>query len=354
MPKALRIAREDQSEEEQQQSLTDLWVSAQKVGNRKIEWLWKDRIVASAMAILEGQKGVGKSTVCASLVAAITGGVKLHGRPVTKPKAVIWLAGEEDVRTQVRPRLQAAGADLKRVHFPAEDERGLRRRVILPAERPALDAAIRHFDAALVIIDPLSSFVAPDTDLRADQSIHACLDPLADLCHATGCTILLTRHVSKNRAADRIDQGLGGVAVAGVARSVLCIDWPDRRCARRVLRVIACNAAAKAPSLEYVLADKDGYPAMADVKEIATSEDDEDGDLADHGERDARNDARNLLRRVLQTEWVSAKQILTESEGAGISPRTLRSAKGELGVRSRRIGKTTPPHWEWGPPKKGW
>lgn len=344
----------EQSDEPQQETVDSQWESAARVKRQPVNWLVPGRILAGTVAVLEGHKGVGKSSLCCALVAAITRGKAFVGRKKMPKGAVLWSPGEEDAATVVRPRLEAAGADLDRVHFPAANELGVRRRMMLPGCCAYLRSAIDHYGATMCILDPLSSHVPPEMDLRSDQSIHQVLDPVADLAYSTGCTVVITRNLVKAQGVDRLHAGLGGAAVGGVARSVLVIDQPDRKLSRRVLRVVVCNLSPHGtPAIEYHLEDK-GWPVVAKLREVPSDQDDEAADLLDASERDVRADARILLRRLLGNEWVSVSCIRSEADNASISERTLRSAKTELGVQSRRVGTSTPAHWEWGPPKGGW
>lgn len=341
-------------DEPQPETVADQWEAASQVKNQPVAWLLPGRVLKGTVAVLEGHKGVGKSSLCCALVAAITKGKPLIGRRKVQKGSVLWSPGEEDAATVVRPRLAVAGADLSRVHFPAANELGVRRRLMLPGCCGYLRSAIEHFGATLLILDPLSSHVPPEMDLRSDQSIHQVLDPVADLAYSTGCTVVITRNLVKAQGVDRLHAGLGGAAVGGVARSVLVIDQPDRKTSRRVLRVVACNLASATPAVEYHLVDQGGWPIVARLKEVPIEQDDEVADQLDLSERDVRADARLLLRRMIGGDWVSVAHIEAEALSASIGQRTLRTAKAELGVLSRRVGTHTPAYWEWGPPKGGW
>lgn len=348
----LRVA--DTQDESERQDVESQWESAKRVKKQPVTWLLPGRLLNGSVSILEGAKGVSKSTFACALAAALTRGVPFLGRKKSKPQSVLWLPGEEDVATMVRPRLESAGANLERVHFPALNDRGERTRLTLPGHVHQIRDAILHFGCKLLIVDPLSSHVPPDINLCVDQCIHQVLDPVADMAHSLDCVVLMTRNLTKNTSAQRINQGLGGAAVGGVARSVLVIDWPDRRTSRRVLRVVACNLAKATPALEYELADQGGWPVLSAIRELPPDEDDADADLEESGERDTRADAVLLLRRVIGTERVPYVIIAREAEDAGIGLRTLRKAKADLGITSHRVGSSVPPHWEWGPPKGGW
>lgn len=344
----------ESADEAQEETVDSQWESAARVKRQSVTWLLPGRVLAGTVSVLEGHKGVGKSSFCCALVAAISQGKSLIGRKKIPRGDVLWSPGEEDAATVVRPRLEAAGADLAHVHFPAANELGVRRRLMLPGSCSYLRSAIEHYGATLCILDPLSSHVPPEMDLRSDQSIHQVLDPVADLAYSTGCTIIITRNLVKAQGVDRLHAGLGGAAVGGVARSVLVIDQPDRKSTRRVLRVVACNLSQGVVAVEYHLQDDKGWPVVVKLREVPAENDNEEADLLDPSERDVRADARILLRRLLGDEWVSVGCIRSEAESASISERTLRSAKTELGVQSRRVGTSTPAHWEWGPPKGGW
>jgi hypothetical protein len=339
---------------EREESLSDQWESAQEVKEEKQSFLWPGRLPAGVISIIEGEKGVGKSSLAAAIVAALTGKFILPGKRKRFVGSVLWLCGEESVETDCKPRLRQLGADMKRVHFPTKNSAGVRRRPLLPGATALLDESIRHFGARLLIIDPVSSFVHPDVDLRVDQAIHEVLDPVADVARATGCAILLTRNLTKNTSASRLDRGLGGAGLAGVARLVQVIDWPDRSKKRRVLRQVVSNLGGKVLPLEYSFGEEEGEPLMHSFREIPASADDPDADLLDAGERDTRADARALLRKIIGEQWVNAKDIVKEAQGAAIGERTLRSAKADMNVRSRRKGRANPPYWEWGPPLEGW
>ena len=338
-------------EEEQSESVADQWEAAANVAVKPLRWLVPGRVVQGAVAIIEGHKGVGKSTFLAALVASITRGRPMVGRKRLTRGCVLWSAGEEDPASVVRPRLAAAKADLAAVHFPAAGDGGRRRRLALPYSLGALRQAVEHYRPVLLILDPLSSHVPPELDLRNDQGTHQVLDPLADLAHDTGCTVVLSRNLVKSRDVDRVHAGLGGAAVGGVARSVLAIDWPDRAQSKRVLRVIACNLVGAAPPLEYRIEDRGGWGVMAGARELTPDQDDANAALLDDAERDVRADARLLLTRLVSAEWVPVGTIIAEANAASISERTLRSAKVDLGIRSRRVGANSPAYWEWGPPK---
>ena len=98
------------------------FVLATEVRSKALEWLWRDRIPLGETTMLLGDPDQGKSTVALDIAARVTAGrewpIHHEGRaPLSK---VLILTAEDKWEHTVKPRLAAAGADMKHViFFPA-------------------------------------------------------------------------------------------------------------------------------------------------------------------------------------------------------------------------------------------
>jgi putative DNA primase/helicase len=263
---------------------------------------------------------------------------------------VLYLAGEEDPGTHVRPRLVAAGADLSRVHSPGADAAG--GVIHLPSLSRDL-SQIRDYVVVLrlvlVVVDPLVCCMG-DTDLNHEGQVRAVLDRVQQMCIAHGVALVATRHLKKDRSGPRITHGLGSTGIGACARSVLVIDHPDLGTERRVIRVVKGLAGPRVRPAEYHLDYAAGAPVVAGLRELRPQDDDGLGEIADPVERDVMEDARRLLLGALAGGWVRATLLMAEASASAISERSLRKAKKELGVPSRRVTDDGPPYSEWGTP----
>ena len=81
-------------------------------------WLWPGRIPRAKITVLDGDPGLGKSTITLDLAARVSSG---HRMPYCTEKCVgggvILLSAEDDASDTIVPRLKAAGADLENVHI---------------------------------------------------------------------------------------------------------------------------------------------------------------------------------------------------------------------------------------------
>lgn len=106
-----------------------------------------------------------ESLVCASVCRGECG----REWPVTRDSAplgsVIILSAEDDPKDTIRPRLEAAGADLTKIHLieavraTAQDGSTIRRGFSLSSDIPKLIVLMHELgDVRLVIIDPISAY----------------------------------------------------------------------------------------------------------------------------------------------------------------------------------------------------
>src|SRR5689334_3819451 len=115
-------------------------ILASAVRPKPVRWLWPGWLPEGVFVVLAGDPGVGKSTLTCDLAARLSRG-ELAGRPVT----TILVNGEDGAEHTVRPRLDAAGADLDRVVLWKSDQA-----LSLPKDIDKLRAAIREHGAKLV------------------------------------------------------------------------------------------------------------------------------------------------------------------------------------------------------------
>jgi hypothetical protein len=312
-----------------------------------IKWLWPERIPFGMLSMLAGDPGLGKSTLSVDIAARVSrAGVD-----------VLLLSAEDHAAATIRPRAEAAGADLAKVHVVAMSADGMDEGLRLPDDCDALDALVSQYAAGLVVIDPLMAHMADKVDSHSDKSSRTALAPVHRMAERRGCAVMFILHLNKAKGADPTYRTGGSIAVPAAVRSALL--WardpedPDGdRGSQRVLAHFKSNLGPLAESITYnietaQLADEITAPRLRKIGTSATS----GADLlsaATGEERTERSEAIEILESELAEGPRSVKSVKAACLSAGVSPRTLDRAKSALGVRSKREGGIGPDgEWIW-------
>jgi hypothetical protein len=329
------------------------------VQRERVAWLWERYLARGKLHLLDGDPGLGKSTMTLDLAARLSTGASLpDGSRANEPAGTVIIGAEDGLADTVRPRLEAAGADLDRiVALTAILDHDGERMPGLPADLAAVEAAIADVTAALVIIDPLMAFLDPSINSWRDQDVRRALAPLSRLAERTGCAVVAVRHLNKTAGSHALYRGGGSIGIIGAARVGLLVaadpDDPDRR----ILATAKNNLAAHPPSLAFRLVD-DPNTGTARIEWLGESTHGASALLAipsDDEERGALDEAADVLRTILAGGSVAARDVKREAEQAGIAPRTLRRAQALLGIRPRKVGAPGErgQRWEWQLPEGG-
>jgi hypothetical protein len=302
-----------------------------------VEWLWHPRIPIGNITMLEGDPGVGKSTICAKLAADISNGADgfLKG-------PILWLSAEDDPNTAMKPRLMAASADCDQIFVDPEpfdiNTNGLNR----------LETLIQVFKPVAVIIDPIAAYLG-ETDTNADNKVRTILSPLRKIARKYRVAIICVRHLTKGSRDKAVYRGAGSIGFTAAARSVLLAGCSVKDNTQSGIVHIKSNSSKKAPPLGYEIKSCTVEGIETSVlawieKSQLQAEDILGAEMVEQGRsRTKLEDATQFLHQMLSTGRRSGKECEEEATRNGIAPATLRRAKENLGVKSLKHGKG----WIW-------
>lgn len=216
-------------------------VSAASIPMQIAKWLWTSRVPLGSLALIAGREGIGKSTVAYDMAAKITRGTLL-GHYAGQPRGVIVAASEDSWAHTIRPRLEAAGADVNRVwRVDVVTPEGQEVEISLPADLDALEIDVVDNDVALVLLDPLMSRLSGTLDTHKDAEVRQALEPLVRLAGNSQASVVGLIHVNKSVTNDPLTQIMGSRAFAAVARAVLFVMRHPDDDDMRLLGLVKCN-----------------------------------------------------------------------------------------------------------------
>jgi hypothetical protein len=339
------------------------------VQRKRVRWLWRGRIPLAKLGILEGDPDLGKSTVALDLGARISSGQAFpDGGRSERSGDVVIMSAEDGLEDTIRPRLEAAGADLERIHtleaVISVNAAGAQVQIppVLPDHLSALETLIYEKNAVYVVIDMLAAYLSDKVDSYKDQEIRRnVLAPLAAIAERTESAIICLRHLNKSGGSNALYRGMGSIAIIGQARAGLMVAQDPDDEARRILIPHKLNVGAKAPALAYRVTE-DTFHECSRISWEGTTHH-RPGDLLVGGRSDPETPdeasalaaAMEFLTQELADGPLKVQEIRARMKGAGVTGwRTVETAKRRLGVIASKYGRPGDDEqgWQWSLPPK--
>ncbi|WP_338122202.1 AAA family ATPase [Corynebacterium ammoniagenes] len=320
---------------------------ASTVKTERLEWLMPNWIPLNSITLLAGREGLGKSTIACGIAAQATTG-ELTGKPMN----VAYVATEDSLPLTVKPRLQAAGADLERtLLLKVTTEEGREGALSLPGDTDILADALEEHNVKLVILDAAKSAMFAGLDGYKDDHVRQFLEPLAAMCDRLGIVVLGLVHFGKRESADSGKLILGSIAWSQIARSVLSVaaDEEGTLVVTNTKGNLAPKQVSREARIESVSIPTDDGEAT-DVGRIIWG-DETDRSAADllvsHDDQEDRTEVEAVVLDYLESQGgtASAGEVLKVTRAAGLSDNTVKKARKKIGVKTVKAGMNG--GWVW-------
>jgi len=236
---------------------------ANAVASKSVDWIWRGYLPRGKIIDVYGDGDVGKTMVLLDIAARVsTGRAMPDGTPGIEASNVLYFSAEDDLADTLRPRLEAAGADLDRIHVScgdSADERGEYSWLSLKRDLDSIRDAFCVYGPAICAFDPILAFMG-QTKTGIDADVRGVLGPLRVLAEEHGCSIINLRHINKASGASANMRGGSSVAFRNVARAGLVFgQHPDDE-DLRVLAPNKNNLSKRHPALAYrIVGDGSAY-----------------------------------------------------------------------------------------------
>jgi putative DNA primase/helicase len=346
-------------------------VIASSITMRAVEWLWHSRFALGKLALIGGLPDKGKGLITCSIIACATANAPLPCGEGSMPQGnVVWLTAEDDIEDTIIPRLHAAGADCDRVHIikMLREKNGKRRMFSLVTDLDALRGKIDEIGSVvLIIIDPLSAYIGTgkvNSHMTAD--VRGFLAPLVDLAAEKKVAVIGIMHFNKKsdvtNAMLRIADSLAYVAAA---RHVYFVADDAEVENRRLFVKAKNNLSPDNRALSYFISAKMVGTDEKTGKEIwapciqwgsehvkITAAQAMQADAGGGNAASQRREAREFLLDLLEARPAKAEEVIEQAKQNGIAEKTLRRAKRDLKIVSRKEKERPGGGWFWELPAK--
>lgn len=349
-----------------------------KIQREPIKWLWRDYIPLGMYTVLAGDGDTGKSAMLIDFCARVTSASMWpDGRGRAPRGRVILFNIEDNKRLILKARLEAAGVDLDLIRVYSRTwtyEDGTEDPIDFTQKehRDILEAMIAADDAALVVIDPIVSYMH-GVNLNDENEVRAVLDPLSEIAGKRNCAIIGNMHHGKgHKNAGNVNASiLHSVAMVNVPRSVLQVASTDEELETRHVRVFEqtkYNVSEYQPPLQYIIEVVDMQTgkviphgtivedpstrikylgrATTSIRELRSERPNKPGP-----DDEVCREAERFYQEYLAKGPQPSSKIRDAARAEGHSNRTLARARVKLAIRHYREGDiwmTALPEWQAG------
>lgn len=324
-----------------------------------IKWLWPGRIALGRITMVVGRPGEGKSFLTIDMASRVSRGSPWPDGTSCPSGSVLLICAEDDPSDTIRPRLDAHGADVRRVHMmtvvrSTQADGSREERLFSLSDLESLETALKCYpDCRLVVVDPIGSFLGGCTDSHRDSDVRSVLAPVAKVAELYGPAVVVVAHRRKNTCGSADDLTMGSRAFTGIARAVWHVSRDTKNKARRLLLPGKNNLAVEGSGLAFTIESGPDTPAAIRWEREAvamTADEALREETVATLEAGQRPEILRWLADLLADGPMPVEQLRTEAQNVGYAWRTVHRIKEDLGIRPlRQLGGRT---WVWALPEK--
>jgi putative DNA primase/helicase len=329
-------------------------ICADTIKQRQVDWIWSGRIARGKQTLIGGEPGAGKSQIVINVIARITRGLPWPDGATAPLGNCLILSSEDAPEDTIVPRLDAAGANLSRVHIirSVTEPNKPTRSFSLVNDLERLGATMdRVGDVAMIMVDPITAYMGSDIDSHRTTDVRAVLQPLDVFADARRCAIVSITHPPKATQAKAINAFTGSLAFVAASRmAFVTIEEPETN--RRLLLGVKNNLAPLAAGIGYHIESAissagivtsriawDSAPVTVTANEAmqANTQESRKGDV--------RREAEAFLEAHLEAGPMPSDKVTAAAKENGISAATLRRAREGMKIIVEKIGYSN--GWQW-------
>ena len=281
-----------------------------EVQEREIKWLWYPYIPRSAVTLIIGDGGYGKSWMTCAVAADLSKGRALPGQDAMPPQRVLMLSAEDGMSEIVKPKMRTLDADMSRI---AVFDEGF---VLRPSIVEKVVEAMKQFDAAVVFLDPLVVYMGGQVDLHRANETRAVMSQLTAAAKDMDTAVVAVHHIRKQAGGNLQHRTLGSVDLVNSTRSVLLADISKG--GQRYVAHVKHNWSEQGPTLAYTF---DGKSFIWTGHYTGSIDDSQEVSLTKRGA------AKAFLIANLKDGPISSPVLYERAASDGLNERTLARAK---------------------------
>ena len=326
----------------------ELWGTGDEFDEIPIEWFWDKRIPLGAISMIQGDPGVGKSTITMALAATASAGGTLPCGQKLDPCHVVMFCCEDDPSRVVVPRLKAMGANVKNISLVATDRKRADGTPVFDGTITVdmLFARVRKMGARMLVIDPLiESLAALGIEVNKSEQVRPFMQRLRFFAELSGCAVVIVHHQNKNSGGKSLYRAVGSIDIPAACRSVFAVGADPNNPEAKAIAHVKANWSSIQATLGYSI--RDGLFGWTGESTLTAEDLSQPPAMREERERGAN--CKEWLAEFLKEGAVDAVTVKDVAKELGYGRRVLEAARDALHVRIERVsyGNKGEGGWKW-------
>ncbi len=321
------------------------------VESKEIQWFWRPFIAFGKVTLIQGDTGIGKTSLMVKIIADISRGIypptmfrgQLQEQETKDPITTYYVSVENGIADTILPLFNLLGGDKEYVQY--QDE--MQEHFILTGNE--IRECVRVTGAKLIVIDPWQQFL-DDASSTDNKAMRAMIRDIQNAAEETGAAIILCGNYTKAVVRSELSKGIGASELFNTLRSVLTVKH-GRDPSERTIVVSKMSFLGKEVTPVYFTQDEDyriayefdeyGVDAAGDGTEEGDSEDSEDTiekteERLTKGEKTAE-----FLKNLLKDGPMDSNDVKMTVQEAGFSMTTVNRIKEDIVVVERQSDRSS-------------
>ena len=201
---------------------------------KEISWLWRPYIAFGKVTLIQGDTGIGKTSLMVKVMADLSNGLypptmfreRLLPQETGDPITTYYVSIENGIADTIVPLFNRVGGNNEFVQY--QDE--MKEHFVLTGDE--VRECVSISGAKLIVVDPWQQFL-DDASSSDNNAMRAMIRDVQNAAEETGAAVVLCGNYTKAVVRSDMGKGIGTSELFNTLRSVLTVkygDSPSERC----------------------------------------------------------------------------------------------------------------------------
>ncbi len=203
---------------------------------KEIQWLWKPYIAFGKVTLIQGDIGIGKTSLMIKVIADLSRGLypptmfREQLQPQKRGEAITsyYVSIENGIADTIVPLFNLLGGDKNFVQYQIES----RDHFVLTGDE--IRECVRQSGAKLIVVDPWQQFL-DNASSTNNEALRNMIREVQNAAEETGAAVVLCGNYTKAVVRSDISRGIGGSELVNTLRSVLTVKKGDDPAERQMI-----------------------------------------------------------------------------------------------------------------------